>query len=113
MAPGGVLLGTKRRHYVLAQASLQTGDTLLKTARLDHFAVQDVAGGIVESVAAGPAAELMAEVDVLEPSRAQSLDQGLAVELRGVFGIRAGAHVGNHLDGMETEQFQETRHGMV
>ena len=113
MTPGGVLLGTQRRHDVLPQAILQPGHARLETGRFDYLVVQDMAGGIVVSVAARPAAKLTAQVDVLESRRAQSLHERLAIELRSVLGIGARTHIGDDLHGMECQQLQEFLHGMV
>ena len=113
MTPGGVLLGTQRRHDVLPQAILQPRHARLETGRFDYLVVQDMAGGIVVSVAARPAAKLTAQVDVLESRRAQSLHERLAIELRSVLGIGARTHIGDDLHGMECQQLQEFLHGMV
>jgi len=113
MATGGVFLGAQSRYDVLPQALFQTGQALPEPGGLDYLVVQDMTRGIIICVAARPAAEFAAEVDVLESRGAQSLQQWFAIELCGVLGIRAGAHIGDHSNGMVPQQAQEVFHGMI
>lgn len=113
MASRGVLLGAERRHDVLAQAALQTEQALLKTWGFHDLVIKDMTSRIIVPVAAGAATQFAPEVNILETRRAQGLDERLAIELGSVFGIRTGAHVGDHLHGIECQQFEDLLHGVI
>jgi hypothetical protein len=66
MASGRILLSAKNGNPVLADASFKPRDACAELRSLGEFIVEDTAFGIVEIVAAGPAPELVAKIDILE-----------------------------------------------
>lgn len=98
VAVGRILFAAHQRHPIRLDAAEQSVDPLAKSDRLGHLAVEDVPLLVVELLAIGPAADQIAEKQILQVGSLQRGRNDLFVEVRGVAAVGTAANVDYDVD---------------
>ena len=107
VAAGRVFLPTEQSNPVRPHPVKQSSNRLLKGLRLRQPLVEDMVLGVVELLARRPAAQHVAEEQVLEPLLAKRPLDRLLVEVERVPRVGARPDIGHNLNTMLAEQVQQ------